>query len=197
MCKLPCPCVQVSQSASGPCPAIIVPHGGPHTALAVNYYMPFSFLTALGYCVVAVNYRGSLGFGEAGVQSLPGHAGHHDVEDCVASLDAAVAAGEGARTCVGGGRVHRLLHTCICVHLCGGSHRGCLSAQRDDPVLAALQVSCTALIVVLPCRAVLCCCCPGLAWPELTWPGLTCPDLTQASQTAPVRLCAADPMVAS
>lgn len=78
---------------SGPRPAIIVPHGGPHTALAVNYYMPFSFLTALGYCVIAVNYRGSLGFGEGGVQSLPGHVGHHDVEDCVAALDAAVAAG--------------------------------------------------------------------------------------------------------
>lgn len=85
--------MQVSHAANGPCPAIIVPHGGPHTALAVNYYMPFSFLTALGYCVIAVNYRGSTGFGEAGVQSLPGHAGHYDVEDCVAALDAAVAAG--------------------------------------------------------------------------------------------------------
>jgi acetyl esterase/lipase len=101
VCVLPM-CIQVSRSATGPCPAIIVPHGGPHTALAVNYYMPFSFLTALGYCVIAVNYRGSLGFGEAGVQSLPRHAGHYDVEDCVASLDAAVAAGEAAKTCVGG-----------------------------------------------------------------------------------------------
>lgn len=87
-------CWQVSRSASGPCPAIIVPHGGPHTALAVNYYMPFSFLTALGYCVIAVNYRGSLGFGEAVVQSLPGHVGRNDVEDCMAALDAAVAVGE-------------------------------------------------------------------------------------------------------
>lgn len=83
----------MSRAATGPCPAIIVPHGGPHTALAVNYYMPFSFLTALGYCVIAVNYRGSLGFGEAGVQSLPGNIGRNDVEDCVAALDAAVAAG--------------------------------------------------------------------------------------------------------
>lgn len=90
---------QVSKAASGPCPAIIVPHGGPHTALAVNYYMPFSFLTALGYCIIAVNYRGSLGFGEAGVQSLPGHIGHNDVEDCVAALDAAVAAGEPGQGC--------------------------------------------------------------------------------------------------
>lgn len=106
--------VQVSKTVSGPRPAIIVPHGGPHTALAVNYYMPFSFLTALGYCVIAVNYRGSLGFGEGGVQSLPGHVGHHDVEDCVAALDAAVAAGfaDGNRASV-----------------CGGSHGGFLSGH--------------------------------------------------------------------
>lgn len=52
----------------------------------------------LGYCVVAVNYRGSLGFGEAGVRSLPEHAGHHDVEDCVASLDAAIAIGKHPQT---------------------------------------------------------------------------------------------------
>jgi hypothetical protein len=35
-----------------------------------------------------------LGSGEAGVQVLPGHIGHYDVEDCIAALDAAVAGGE-------------------------------------------------------------------------------------------------------
>lgn len=89
----PYPYTQVSKTADGPAPAIVVPHGGPHTALAANFYTPFSLLTALGYCVVAVNYRGSLGFGEDGVQSLPGHIGQYDVEDCMAALDAAVAAG--------------------------------------------------------------------------------------------------------
>jgi hypothetical protein len=143
---------QGAASSSSPAPAILVPHGGPHTALAANWYAPFSFLTALGFCVVAPNYRGSLGeqrererereresvcvcvcvcvllwrargraprahshpgwpapppppgavqgFGEAGVQSLPGHIGVHDVADCMAALDAAVAAGVSVCVCV-------------------------------------------------------------------------------------------------
>jgi acylaminoacyl-peptidase len=56
--------------------------------------MPFVLLAARGYSIVAVNFRGSLGFGEAGVQALPGHIGHYDVEDCIAALDAAVAGGK-------------------------------------------------------------------------------------------------------
>lgn len=73
---------------------MLVPHGGPHSAVAANFYMPFVLLAARGYSIVAVNFRGSLGFGEAGVQALPGHIGHYDVEDCIAALDAAVAGGE-------------------------------------------------------------------------------------------------------
>ncbi len=73
-----------------------MPHGGPHVAIPFNYYWPFAYLTALGYCVVAVNYRGSTGFGEDSVQSLPGAAGTNDIQDCLDALDAAVAAG--ART---------------------------------------------------------------------------------------------------
>lgn len=37
--------------------------------------------------------RGSTGFGEAALQSLPGHIGINDVQDCVDALDAAIAAG--------------------------------------------------------------------------------------------------------
>lgn len=93
-CCSPClPEPQVSKSRDGPAPAIVVPHGGPHSAIAANFYMPFAMLSARGFCIIAVNFRGSLGFGEAGVQSLPGHVGHYDVEDCMAALDAAVAAG--------------------------------------------------------------------------------------------------------
>jgi acylaminoacyl-peptidase len=79
---------------------VLVPHGGPHSAVAANFYMPFVLLAARGYSIVAVNFRGSLGFGEAGVQALPGHIGHYDVEDCIAALDAAVAGGELTGICV-------------------------------------------------------------------------------------------------
>jgi len=37
--------------------------------------------------------RGSLGFGEDFVQSLPGNVGSHDVADCIAALDEAIAQG--------------------------------------------------------------------------------------------------------
>ena len=38
--------------------------------------------------------RGSTGFGEASMQTLPGHVGSVDVADCIAALDAAVALGQ-------------------------------------------------------------------------------------------------------
>ena len=37
--------------------------------------------------------RGSLGFGEDSVQSLPGKVGKNDVADCIAALDAAAETG--------------------------------------------------------------------------------------------------------
>lgn len=37
--------------------------------------------------------RGSTGFGEDSIQSLPGHISVNDVEDCIAALDHAVAEG--------------------------------------------------------------------------------------------------------
>lgn len=48
---------QAPKARSGPVPVIVFPHGGPHTAIAINCYTPFSFFTSLGYAVVAVNYR--------------------------------------------------------------------------------------------------------------------------------------------
>ena len=52
--------------------------------------------------VVLLNYRGSTGYGEAALQSLPGAIGTNDVADCLASLQGAVDAG-GWVCGVGGG----------------------------------------------------------------------------------------------
>ncbi len=73
-----------------PLPTILLPHGGPHSAYVAGYALPTGYLPALGYAVLAVNFRGSTGFGEACVQSLPGHAGSADVADCMQALQAAV-----------------------------------------------------------------------------------------------------------
>lgn len=82
-----------SHSATGPRPTIITPHGGPHSAYLAQYFMPLSYLVSIGYNVVLLNYRGSWGFGEASIQSLPGKIGVNDVADCLDSLQAAVDAG--------------------------------------------------------------------------------------------------------
>lgn len=99
---------------SSTAPAILVPHGGPHAAYNGAWSLPVAYLAALGYSVVLVNYRGSTGFGEAGVQSLPGHIGSYDVEDCRAALAAAAEAGLCDPSRVG---------------IFGGSHGGFLAAS--------------------------------------------------------------------
>tara|TARA_B110000285_G_scaffold149534_1_gene166932 strand:+ start:177 stop:347 length:171 start_codon:yes stop_codon:yes gene_type:complete len=41
-----------------------------------------SFLLLQGYCLLIVNFRGSTGFGKGFIDSLLGHIGSKDVEDC-------------------------------------------------------------------------------------------------------------------
>lgn len=62
-------------------PLICWPHGGPHSSSINSYSMAATFFVALGYSVVFVNYRGSIGFGQDGVDSLPGNCGLTDVDD--------------------------------------------------------------------------------------------------------------------
>ncbi|KAG0723907.1 Acylamino-acid-releasing enzyme [Chionoecetes opilio] len=62
-------------------PLICWPHGGPHSTSCNSYSMAPIFFVALGYSVVMVNYRGSLGYGQDGIDSLLGHCGLTDVDD--------------------------------------------------------------------------------------------------------------------
>ncbi|KOM33872.1 hypothetical protein LR48_Vigan02g002200 [Vigna angularis] len=43
--------------------------------------------TKVGYSLLIVNYRGSLGFGEEALQSLPGNVGSQDVNDVLSAID--------------------------------------------------------------------------------------------------------------
>ncbi|KAL4526114.1 hypothetical protein Ndes2526B_g01069 [Nannochloris sp. 'desiccata'] len=108
-------------------PTVLTPHGGPHTAYPAQYFMPLSFLVASGYCVILVNYRGSTGFGESALQSLPGSIGTNDVADCMAALTAAIGHGWADSTKVAA---------------VGGSHGGFLSShlvgQHPDAFCAAV-----------------------------------------------------------
>lgn len=67
-------------------PIILFPHGGPHTANAPTFMIAPAFFASIGYAVLYVNYRGSLGFGKKYVDALPSHVGEMDVEDCRRAL---------------------------------------------------------------------------------------------------------------
>mmetsp|Transcript_20981 Transcript_20981/g.23732 ORF Transcript_20981/g.23732 Transcript_20981/m.23732 type:complete len:757 (-) Transcript_20981:57-2327(-) len=62
-------------------------HGGPHGAHPINYSVDRVLFLELGFNVVGVNYRGSIGFGDDFRSVLLGHAGVMDVDDCKAVID--------------------------------------------------------------------------------------------------------------
>lgn len=68
-------------------PLIVVLHGGPHSVSSSSFSKNLAFLSSLGYSLLIVNYRGSLGFGEEALQSLPGKIGSQDVNDVLTAID--------------------------------------------------------------------------------------------------------------
>eukprot|EP00899_Mesostigma_viride_P022535 jgi/Mesvir1/3466/Mv11959-RA.1 len=75
-------------AAKSKAPTIVVPHGGPHSSFSTGYVTSHAFLCSLGYNVILVNFRGSTGFGESALQTLPGNIGTQDVHDCLDALEA-------------------------------------------------------------------------------------------------------------
>ncbi|RXN18463.1 acylamino-acid-releasing enzyme-like protein [Labeo rohita] len=62
-------------------PLVVNIHGGPHAHFAADWNATAASLTKLGYAVLMVNYRGSTGFGQDGIESLLGNVGSQDVKD--------------------------------------------------------------------------------------------------------------------
>jgi dipeptidyl aminopeptidase/acylaminoacyl peptidase len=79
-------------------PAIVQVHGGPTGQSTAAYSPAIQFFTTRGYAVLAVNYRGSTGYGRDYMQALRGQWGVYDVEDAVSAArhlaDAGLADGE-------------------------------------------------------------------------------------------------------
>ena len=113
-------------------PVVLVPHGGPHTACVAGYLPSLAFLAAAGFAVLQVNYRGSTGAGQAALESLLGKAGGQDVDDCLAALDAAAAAGlvDASRAAVVGGSHGGFLGA----HLIGQAPDRFFAAALRNPV---------------------------------------------------------------
>lgn len=68
-------------------PLLVILHGGPHSIAQPSFSKTAAFLSALGFSLLYVNYRGSTGFGEEALQSLPGNIGRQDVGDVLAALN--------------------------------------------------------------------------------------------------------------
>ena len=60
---------------------VVFPHGGPHGAFSGEFSPHVAIMVYLGYSVLLVNYRGSTGYGQNGIDSLPGDIGSQDVKD--------------------------------------------------------------------------------------------------------------------
>eukprot|EP00884_Botryococcus_braunii_P019747 jgi/Botrbrau1/6456/Bobra.0034s0031.1 len=125
--------VVIKGAGNDPAPGILFPHGGPHSAYAASFMIPLAFLASLGYTVLAVNFRGSTGFGQRSILSLPGQIGTNDVSDCMAAISAAAAEGwvDTARVSVVGGS-----HGGFLAGMLVGQHPGSFQAAvLRNPVL--------------------------------------------------------------
>ncbi|KAJ3673879.1 hypothetical protein LUZ60_005871 [Juncus effusus] len=111
---------------------ILVLHGGPHSAFSSSYYKSYAFLSSLGFNILMVNYRGSLGFGEEVLQSLPGKIGSQDVNDVLGALDYVTEKGliDGNKVAVVGGSHGGFLTT----HLIGQAPNRFFAACARNPV---------------------------------------------------------------
>ncbi|KAK4405803.1 Acylamino-acid-releasing enzyme [Sesamum angolense] len=76
-----------SRKSDSPDPLIVILHGGPHSVSLSSFSKSSALLASLGYSLLIVNYRGSLGFGEEALQSLPGKIGSQDVSDVLTAID--------------------------------------------------------------------------------------------------------------
>ena len=77
------------RTASGP--LVVVPHGGPHSCSVDQFSRGYHFFAQLGFSILSVNYRGSTGFGEESLNSLPGKVGRQDVDEVHHAVQQALA----------------------------------------------------------------------------------------------------------
>ncbi|XP_068275919.1 acylamino-acid-releasing enzyme-like isoform X3 [Nyctibius grandis] len=76
--------------STAPHPLVVCPHGGPHAVFDARWRPSMAVLCQLGFAVLLVNYRGSLGFGQATISSLLSRVGEQDVADTQLAVEQAL-----------------------------------------------------------------------------------------------------------
>ena len=62
---------------------VVIIHGGPFSASPYQMFLLMrQYLLLQGYCLLIVNFRGSIGYGRDSMNSLLGTIGVNDVADC-------------------------------------------------------------------------------------------------------------------
>lgn len=106
-----------------------MPHGGPHSCYPTSFFTGYAFLVTVGFNVLLVNFRGSTGFGEDSIQSLPGNIGTNDVLDCMACLQAAADTGELGKTTPRSGTLHLTFLGACGAPVCKAGHCYCTKSN--------------------------------------------------------------------
>ncbi len=83
----------IRPDGDGPYPVIMRVHGGPHFLDMDRWAPDIQAHVDAGFLVAMVNYRGSVGFGQAWRDELTGNIGFVELEDVLAGLDDLVARG--------------------------------------------------------------------------------------------------------
>lgn len=83
----------VAPEGPGPHPVILRVHGGPHSLDMDRWAPDLQAWVDAGFLVAMVNYRGSVGFGQAWRDELTGNVGFLELEDVLAGLDDLVSRG--------------------------------------------------------------------------------------------------------
>ena len=83
----------LSASAENPAPALVWVHGGPGGQSRLNYFALIQYLVNHGYAILAVNNRGSSGYGKEFNHLDDKNHGDKDLKDCIAGKDYLVSTG--------------------------------------------------------------------------------------------------------
>ncbi|XP_061910683.1 acylamino-acid-releasing enzyme-like [Entelurus aequoreus] len=75
-------------------PLVVYPHGGPHLVTEAGWILPHAVLSMMGFALLLVNYRGSLGFGQDSILSLQGNYGTQEILDIQFAVESVLQGGE-------------------------------------------------------------------------------------------------------